>query len=511
MATLGEKVTETIVSALGRGLEGAGMSYHEDLKAIIAPRVEQYLALMDKDSPEYRELEHLTSNTNLVDVLLMTTGVIVGVIQSIFTAGEPWRERIRQRMWQAGQWKLPSTQELTFAWLRGSLSEGDARHFMHMLGYNDGAQDVIRSAMERPLDPDDVRELHLRGVIDAKKTLAKLQAAGISVEDQGLLMRLQWRIPPVNDLIRMAVREVFTPEIAQRFGQYADFPADVATYARMHGLTEEWAQRYWAAHWELPSVTQGFEMLHRGVITQADMDLLLRAQDVMPFWRDKISAIAYAPLTRVDVRRMYHLGVLDDAAVIRAYKDLGYNDANAARLLEFTKLYYGPEDEDPEEEDRELTKAEVLDGYRKAVLTADQARVALREMGYPDAKVDFYLAREDLKAEQSRKDAYVTRWRNLYINGLAAADDVYSNLEALGIQKAEVDELLPLWHLDKLMAVTRPTKAELTRWMKAGIITEAAWVQEMQLYGYSDKYISWYLAEIKGAPELAIQEESTES
>ena len=112
-------------------------------------------------------------------------------------------------------------------------------------------------------------------------------------------------IPPVSDIITMAVREVFTPEIAERFGQYEDFPEPLEDWAGKKGLSKEWAERYWAAHWSLPSATQGFSMLHRGVIDQTELNMLLRAQDVMPFWRDKLTQIAYRPLTRVDVRRMY--------------------------------------------------------------------------------------------------------------------------------------------------------------------------------------------------------------
>jgi hypothetical protein len=273
------------------------------------------------------------------------------------------------------------------------------------------------------------------------------------------------------------------------------------------GLSAEVAGWYWASHWELPSTSQGYEMLHRGVIKEEELDLLLRAQDVMPWWRDKLKAVAYSPLTRVDVRRMYQLGVITEAQVVQAYKDLGYNQANAEKLLEFTKVYYGPEDETGEEADREWTKAEILEGYRKKIITADQTRMALREMSYNETKIDFYLAREDLKAEQTRKEAYTDRWHSLYINGVASADDVTANLSALGLPTEEIDELLSLWHLERLQAVQRPTKAERTKWLKAGIITESTWTAEMQLDGYSDRYISWYLAEIKENPSLAIQEE----
>jgi hypothetical protein len=236
-------------------------------------------------------------------------------------------------------------------------------------------------------------------------------------------------------------------------------------------------------------------MLHRGVIKEEELDLLLRAQDVMPWWRDKLKAIAFNPLTRVDVRRMYQLGVLDEPGVIRAYKELGYNDENSQRMLEFTKVYYGPEDETGEEEDRDWTKAEILDGYRKKIISTDQARTALREMSYNEAKIDFFLAREDLKAVQTRKEAYIDRWHSLYIEGIASADEVSNSLVDVGVTKAEVDELLPLWYLERIQRVAKPTRAELNRFLKKGIITETAWRQELQLMGYIDQYIEWYLAD----------------
>ena len=495
MATLGDKVTDTIVNALGKGLEGAGMAHHDDLKALVAPRVEAYLSRMDPKSAEYHELERLTSNTSIVDIILMLAGSIMGVIQSLWTMGTPTAEQLGQASWQVKPTKIPPANAVIAGAWRGAVKFEDSALLLKRSGYDPLAQDILTAALRQPLRAEDILELLRRGYIDGAKLTRLLDGAGFDAEARAGLLQLQWRIPPVPDLIRMAVREAFSPEIAQRFGQYQDFPGDVAAYARMQGLSEEWAQRYWASHWELPSVTQGFEMLHRGVISQADMELLLRAQDVMPFWRDKLTAIAYNPLTRVDVRRMYHLGILTEAEVLKSYRDLGYNQENAQALLEFTRQYYGPEDEDPEEVDRELTKAEILDGYRKRILTADQARTALLEMGYPAEKTEFYLSREDLKATQALKDAYITRWRSLFINGIAAAGEVYTNLQDLGMTKAEIDELLPLWYLDKIQAESKPSRTDLNRFLAKGIINQSQWRQQMQLLGYADQYIEWYLAD----------------
>ncbi|GAG78096.1 unnamed protein product, partial [marine sediment metagenome] len=85
-----------------------------------------------------------------------------------------------------------------------------------------------------------------------------------------------------------------------------------------------------------PSPQQGFDMLHRGVISDDELNMLLRALDVMPFWRDKLTQIAFRPLTRVDVRRMYKQGVLTETEVYESYLIAGYNEQNAERMAEFT-------------------------------------------------------------------------------------------------------------------------------------------------------------------------------
>ncbi|GAJ24007.1 unnamed protein product, partial [marine sediment metagenome] len=131
----------------------------------------------------------------------------------------------------------------------------------------------------------------------------ELTKVGVHPNYHPLYKELAYQIPPVADIITMAVREAFTPAIAARFGQYEDLPAPYVEWVQKKGLSKEWAERYWAAHWSLPSPQQGFEMLHRGVIGEGDLNMLLRALDVMPFWRDKLTQIAYRPLSRVDVRR----------------------------------------------------------------------------------------------------------------------------------------------------------------------------------------------------------------
>lgn len=234
-----------------------------------------------------------------------------------------------------------------------------------------------------------------RGMIDRATAKRKLLDIGYNEQDSERYLQLAEIIPGIQDIISMAVKEAFTPDIAARFGQYQDFPEDFAVYAAKQGLTREWAQRYWAAHWSLPSPGQGFEMLQRRIINNDDLVLLLKALDIMPYWRDKLIQLNYSPYTRVDVRRMYNAHVLTEADVLSTYQDLGYNLEHATKLTEFTTA-------DVQTANKELTKADVIQGYEKGLLNEAELRKALADLKYDNAEIDYYVRYAQYEIEQKR-------------------------------------------------------------------------------------------------------------
>ena len=135
-----------------------------------------------------------------------------------------------------------------------------------------------------------------------------------------------------------------------------------------HGFDPQWAQYYWYSHWVLPGTTQGYEMMHRGIISQGELQTLLRVSDIPSFWREKLMEMSYKPYTRVDVRRMYGLGVLDESGVKRSYLDLGYNDEKAEAMTQFTILYEAGDDADILTQYKDLTKAMVLQAFKKGMI-----------------------------------------------------------------------------------------------------------------------------------------------
>ncbi|GAI71686.1 unnamed protein product, partial [marine sediment metagenome] len=178
-------------------------------------------------------------------------------------------------------------------------------------------------------------------------------------------------------------------------------------WAMKKGLSKDWSQRYWAAHWNLPSPLQGFEMLHRGVIDEGELTMLLRALDVMPFWRDKLTQIAYRRLTRVDIRRMYKQGVLDESEVLESYKQHGYTDENAARMTEFTIRQTLATLS-------KFTSGDIIKAFASRMISRSEAISLLDMIGIKREDASFIVSTAEYKRQWAFTDQQISGIRNLY-------------------------------------------------------------------------------------------------
>ncbi len=350
----------------------------------------------------------------------------------------------------------------------------------------DYRQKYIDSVLMKP-NASDLISFHLRQDNDLAGLEDDLTKIGIHPEYHNYYKTLAHPIPPVADLITMAVREAFSPEVARRFGQYEDFPKDFADYAEQQGLTEDWAKRYWAAHWNLPSPQQGFAMLHRGVIDLGDLNTLLRAQDVMPFWRDKLVKIAYKPLSRVDVRRMYKEGVLNEQEVFQSYLDQGYSDDNAERMTEFTIR----------QTLTSLSKfstTDVLRAFTKRMISRSEASSLIRELGVRSADVEFIIRSTEYKREWEFTEDRINAVRNLYKKGVYTTDAAQSALGRLNLPSDQINVLMEQWwYEEQERPPARWSKAEVIKFVAAGTITRERGEQELKLMRYDDEHIEIYL------------------
>lgn len=348
------------------------------------------------------------------------------------------------------------------------------------------AQKYLDAILTKP-SSQDLIAYHLR--TDPKLSLLSDDLKRIGIHDKYLdvYKTLAYPIPPVADIITMAVREAFTPEIATRFGQYEDYPAEFESWAAKKGLTTEWSKRYWAAHWSLPSPTQGFDMLHRGIINKDELNMLLRALDIMPFWRDKLTNIAYRLLTRVDIRRMYSVGVMNEKDVYEAYLELGYNERDSRRMSEFTvKQTIATQSK--------FTSGDIIKAFSKYMIDRSEARSLLQEIGVKEENISFILLTAEYKREWALTDSRITAIHNLHKKGVYDANKARAELLRLNLPTQRVDILMQEWYIEE--PGDKPnywTTAQTISFMKAGTISKSRGIKELENLGYDSEHIAAYI------------------
>lgn len=383
------------------------------------------------------------------------------------------------------------------------LDATQRNNLLNDLGWTQDLIDRFGEVTRPRLSPAELfRHMHLTGS-DAVDVYNELSKRGFTAEDAGAMSELARLVPGPNDLIRMAVREAWRDDVAAKWGYDADFPTEFAEWMEKQGDVDGWARKYWRAHWELPGLTTVLDILHRvPEFTTDDLDTFLRIADIPATWRDYIKRTAYRPLTRVDTRRMYGMGVLSREDVKRSYLDLGYDDINAERMTEFTIRF-------ETEEDRAATKADILSFLNVGALTSAEATEWLRGIGYPPELATYLVARELMKAEQKKVDQQTTYIKNLYIHHEITPSEASSRLQAAGVPAGEITQLLDEWDIDREAKIQRPSRATLDSLLLQDVISEQDYTTGLDALGYQDKYISWYLSSIlqKKAEEMRKEEE----
>jgi len=248
-----------------------------------------------------------------------------------------------------------------------------------------------------------------REIINEKTFTQLMKLKGYSNEQIKYFIESYKYYPSAEDFIRFAVRDVFHSDIVKKYGYDERFPEEIVKYAKKSGIDEQTLRWYWRSHWQLPTPEEAFTMMHRGAIDEKTLKELLITADYSPFFIDKYIKISYLPYTRVDIRRMYIQGILNEKQVFQAYKELGYDDEKAKNLTEFTKSLSLTKE-------KHLSKSEILTAWIYKEINDNEAIKQLKELGYNenDAKLILKITKETQKRRLEREYLTTLKWEYAY-------------------------------------------------------------------------------------------------
>lgn len=550
---------------IGRGLEIILDVIGEPLVSITNPLIDKVLAqgtLPPEEAEALRRIRTEHGEYQALIRLFMSGSLLVGAVSTVlgpvyqnitFRANALFRPR-----------KLDPPEAIRYT-MRTLQADTTLLEDMRSLGYSEERIKAWFEIMRPLLDRDTVFRLGLRHPEDPTRYDGDLMAAGWYDWQIAAAKELYQIIPGVQDLMRMGIRDAFSSKVVEQFRYDEDFPVPILEWAKKIGLDEFWVRRFWWSHWDLPGTNQGFEMFqrlrpeeagdHQGLtFTREDLELLLRTADMAPYFRDRLTEIAYNPLTRVDIRRMWYLNVLDDDEVRRAYRNIGYSEPNAIALTTFTRLYQSLPDlrrrfsngwltsqqlldeiialglsperaellrqtliktEKPArtQPERDLTRADIISGVKRDVLGRDQATVLLEDLGYDPEEADYILEisipSEDTDAQEERRKLSKSEILQGLKQGVIDRADALRRLILIRYDPTEADLLIKILEA-QARGVAPPearalSKEDITAGVKKGVITPEEGFRALLAIGYADAQASYILTVARTAPKKSPQ------
>ncbi|GAG58075.1 unnamed protein product, partial [marine sediment metagenome] len=181
------------------------------------------------------------------------------------------------------------------------------------------------------------------------------------------------------------------------------------------------------------------------------------------------------------------------AQLIQAYKDLGYDQVHAEKMADFTIRYN-------QQGDKELTKAQILAGYKEKIFSKADTKQFLLDIEYPDALADYLILMEDYKEAKDLQDDILSNIKDRYQNNMADEFETRSRLNSLNLTGERIALLMDKWKIKKMIDVKVPSKTDLDKFLASKIINLDTYRIEMDRLGYNTKYINWYeqLTAMKG-------------
>lgn len=425
---------------------------------------------------------------------------------------------------------------------RGSIDTANAKGRLKRLGVLKEADQELLLDQPPYLGQAATDQLLWRGLLSRNEWDDYTRRSGISRPvDLERLHRLTQFMPPPSDLIRFAVKDIFDPALPDRQGMLEELEEqkELLDWLRAQGigevsfrtregrvLTRDVASLYWLASFELPSPTQAYQMLHRlrpGRVAKwsvpgqtpaqiramttniEDIRALLKDKDYRPGWRDRLAAISYNAVGRIDLRRLYKDGVFgrplgtagfeelpgrDYRAVGEAEKELvDANLDNGLSAIDSNRLaYWQALDWERGRGGRQkaVTGKLVCRAFTLGAIDGEEAVNRLEASGFTPEEARTFLSNCNLDHALKVLERAVAATRRGYLSGELTAQAARAKLAQWGVLPERIRQLITLWDAEFLRTPREATAKQLCDWVGSGLLTPEQMLGRLRTLGWPE-------------------------
>lgn len=431
---------------------------------------------------------------------------------------------------------------------RGFITEEEARLRLQQLGYLRVRDVNLLLAPYNPPPPAEALILRNRNQISDEQLDEYLYKSGYRRQsERDRIASLRFEIPGPSDLVRFAVREVFAPELAMRYGFDQEMPEDFRTWIDKQGFGTQfevtdpisgkkypmdWAKAHWWSHWQWPAPTQAYSMRQRmratggpnngprdpsGLVFSADdLSALLRGSDYPPHWRPYLESISFRKPDRQDVAYMYTFGQIDREEAAEKYQDAGFGPKDSGDLV--TLLDYRIRFRQFQQ-NIQRAKFRIINAYRIGTIGRSQAAsllyfttlqnladinafIALSQterndiaLADPYVKIQLDSIDTDVRAKMIAQAIAGIRRNFIALN--ITDQQALSLLNSLGITQARATDYVNVWKWQLYRKGKQFSAAQIQRFAVRGLLSLTDALSRLTRLGYTvgDAYI--ILAQIR--------------
>lgn len=422
-------------------------------------------------------------------------GGLIGLILGMYPPLLDW---YNQWSYTRHPTKIPDLGTVIELRFRNLIDGGSYTELFNKNGMSADYAERIYHMSEQLLPVADYIALWRRGHITEEYLDLKLGELHLNYQDIDKMKKVTEFFPAPADLITFAVREVYTPEVVDKFGQMQDLPPKFIEESKKAGLPAEQARNFWAAHWMLPSPMQGFEMLHRDIVDKDTLSLLLKSLDIMPYWREQLIKLSYNIPTRVDTRRMFERDLIDRDKVLELYRYQGYSPDDAELMTKFAEML-------KTDETAGITRAAVQKAFMNYLIDETELHAFFVSFGYGEDVVNFWMEMSVYERTAKEIDAAKSELINRYNLGDITIDDLNMELTGLNLPSYYIEQTVRDVEQKQSVKLKLPARSDLETWLKLNIITDIEYTEQMRMLGYRDTDIERYLTEIAFEMDITIR------
>ena len=434
--------------------------------------------------------------------------VAAGIAYMLISSTSPYNRFQNQQLNKLIPNEILDPSSLIEAHAFGEISDKSFKEVMRRHGFDSKHSKQLKAITQTKLSAIDLIQLRRRGLISDKDFETQQKKSRTEDKTMSQIEMLSKFIPGVQDTIQFAVREAYRDDIALKFGYDDDFPnsarireielMDTNKYDNLEGTDRLIAQAlqigldplvlksFWRIHWQLPAVTAGLEMFHRlrpefnpaNPVTFDDIKELLKIQDIAPFWQERILETSFNLPTRVDIRRMYVAGLLEQEDVYNLYQQRGYSPEWAEKLTQLAVS-------DKLDSGRDLSKTMIEKAYEEGVIKREDSLLLLIEMRYSVDEAEIIMDLIDLKLSNNELRDKLSLLKTRFIRGIIEEVSYKSSLDDLNILGDKRDLIILGAKSERLTKQKLASKEDLKAFFKKKLLTKDEIRTELMKSGYS--------------------------